>query len=64
LPALAKYLEERAARLQTAARGDVFPPGVEELASKPLPALVRYFDQKEANANVASYNRPASSSIE
>ena len=64
LPALAKYLEERAARVQTAARGDAFPPGAEELASKPLPALVRYFDQKEANAIVAGYYRPASSSIE
>lgn len=32
----------------TVARSDVIPPGAEELASKPLPALVRYFDQKEA----------------
>ena len=64
LPALAKYLDERAARTQTALRGDVFPPGAEELASKPLPALVRYFDQKESNANVASYKGSASSSIE
>jgi hypothetical protein len=64
LPALERYLDERAARTQYALRGDVFPQGADDLASKPLPALARYFDQKEANANVASYKEPAARSIE
>jgi hypothetical protein len=49
LPAQAKYLEERAARLQLApVRGDTFPPSAEEITWKMLPAQARYFEQRAA----------------
>jgi hypothetical protein len=39
----AKYLEERAARLQVATvRGDMFPQSANDIALEPLPALARY----------------------
>src|SRR5262249_58655091 len=49
LPAQAKYLEERAARLQVAPlRGDTFPLSAEEVTWKMLPAQARYFEQRAA----------------
>ena len=54
LPAQAKYLEERAARLQAAPlRGDTFPPSAEEIAWQPLPAQAKYLEERAARLQVA-----------
>src|SRR5262249_2440378 len=54
LPAQAKYLEERAARLQVAPlRGDIFPPSAEEIIWKPLPAQAKYLEERAARLQVA-----------
>ena len=49
LPALTKYLEERAAGLQgTTVRSDTFPPSENDIVGKMLPAQARYFEQRTA----------------
>ncbi len=53
LPAQAKYLEERAARMQTAVRGDVFPPSASDTFWTPLPAQARYFEERAARTQTA-----------
>lgn len=54
LPALARYLEQRAASTNlTGAPGNVFPPSADELQM--LPALAQYLDGKAASINLAMY---------
>jgi hypothetical protein len=49
LPALTKYLEERAAQLQvTTVRGDTFPPSADDAAWIPLPAQAKYLEERAA----------------
>jgi hypothetical protein len=64
LPAQARYLEERAARIQMVVRGDAFPPSADDVAGKLLPSQISYFDQKAARTNVAMYGSPSPDSIE
>lgn len=55
LPALTKYLEERAAQLQvTTVRGDTFPPSADDAAWKPLPAQTNYLEERAVQPQVAT----------
>ena len=55
LPKQAKYLEERAARLQVATvRGDTFPPSADDMIWKPLPKQAKYLEERAARLQVAT----------
>jgi hypothetical protein len=55
LPALTKYLEERAPRPQVATVGvDTFPPSADDMVWKPLPAQAKYLEERVARPQVAT----------
>ncbi len=49
LPAQAKYLEERAARIHATVNGDSFPQSDELIGQQPLPAQARYLEEHAAS---------------
>ncbi len=49
LPAQAKYLEERAARIHATVNGDSFPQSDELIGQQPLPAQARYLEERAAS---------------
>ena len=54
LPAQARYLEERAARLQAApVRGSAFPQTETDIIWQPLPAQAKYLEERAARLQVA-----------
>ena len=55
LPALTKYLEERAPRPQAATvRVDTFPQTENDIVWKPLPAQAKYLDERAPRPQVAT----------
>src|SRR5258706_13646458 len=55
LPALTKYLEERAPRPQTATvRVDTFPTSADDIVWKALPAQAKYLDERAPRRQVAT----------
>ena len=55
LPALTKYLEERAPRPQAATvRVDTFPQTENDIVWKPLPAQAKYLDERAPRSQVAT----------
>jgi hypothetical protein len=53
LPRQAKYLDERAVRIQTAVRSDAFPPSADDVNWTPLPGQAKYFEQRAARIQTA-----------
>jgi hypothetical protein len=54
LPAQLQYLEQRAASIQGAVRGDSVPPSADALYWEMLPAQAKYFEQRAASNQTAT----------